>query len=58
MFGWIVLGVLAALITTGLLIDRNRRVKKIEEQVEYNDNRSNAIGEASRYNDMNNHGGF
>ncbi|WP_158290401.1 hypothetical protein [Halobacillus salinus] len=53
MFVWIILGALVALFTTSLWIDRNRRVKKIEEQVEYNDKRSNAIAEASRYNDMN-----
>ncbi|WP_176140631.1 hypothetical protein [Halobacillus salinus] len=53
MFVWIILGAMVALFTTSLWIDRNRRVKKIEEQVEYNDKRSNAIAEASRYNDMN-----
>ncbi|SFJ28789.1 hypothetical protein SAMN04487936_101538 [Halobacillus dabanensis] len=53
MFPWIVFGIIGAVLTIAVWLDRNPRVKKFEEQIEYNERRTKAFDEASRYNNMN-----
>ena len=53
MFLLIVFGVIGAVLTIAMLMDRNPRVNKLEEKIEYNERRTKAFDEVTRYNNMN-----
>lgn len=53
MFLLIVFGIIAVVLTFAMLFDRNKRVNHLAEQIEYNERRTKAFDEVTRYNNMN-----
>ncbi|MBA2175422.1 hypothetical protein H0266_11000 [Halobacillus locisalis] len=45
--------VIAVVLAFAMMFDRNKRVNKLEEQIEYNERRTKAFDEVTRYNNMN-----